>query len=166
MAGLLSATGLAQPVSEYQMKAAYVYNLAKFVEWPQEAFKNASDPITACVLGESPIFETLNEAVNGERIDDRKLIVRQVSDVQEASTCHILFVGSRGRKHAQSILEELKTTGILTVGETAGFASEGGVVNFRLDVNKVRIEINLKAAEQQRLRISPKLLSLAEIVKR
>ncbi len=166
LGALLTASGLAQSISEYQMKAAYVYNLAKFVQWPPEAFKNASDPIAICVLGQSPILGTLNEAVNGETIEDRRLIVRQVSDLQEASNCHILFIGSSERKYSQPVLRDLKTTGILTVGETAGFAAKGGVVNFRRDANKVRIEINLSAAGLQKLRISPKLLSLAQIVKK
>lgn len=166
LGALLSAGGRAQSVSEYQMKAAYVYNLSKFVEWPPDAFKTASDPITICVLGQSPILQTLNEAVNGETIEDRKLIVRQVSDVSQARNCQLLFVGSSDRKYLQSALRELKAAGILTVGETASFTAEGGVVNFRLEGNKVRIEINLDAAERQRLRINPKLLSLAQIVKR
>jgi len=163
---LLSASGPAQSVSEYQMKAAYVYNLAKFVEWPAQAFKASNDPLTICVLGQSPILVTLNEAVNGESIDERKLLVRQVSDVQQASNCHILFIASSDRKYFQDILRNLKTPGVLTVGESEGFAEEGGVVDFRLEGKKVRIEINLNAAGQQKLRISPKLLSLAQIVKK
>ncbi len=166
LGALVTAGARGQPINEYQMKAAYVYNLVKFVEWPPEAFKSASDPITICVLGQSPILQTLNEAVSGEMIEDRKLIVRQVSDVGQASNCQILFIGSSDRKYSQSILRDLTTTGILTVGETAGFTAEGGVVNFRLDGNRVRIEINLTAAGQQKLRISPKLLSLAQIVKK
>lgn len=162
---LLSASGRAQSISEYQMKAAYVYNLAKFVDWPAAAFKAADDPLNICVLGQSPILVTLNEAVNGESIDDRKLLVRQVSEVQQARNCHILFIASSDRKFLQAVLRDLKTPGVLTLGETAGFAEEGGVVNFRLDGKKIRIEINLIAAGQQKLRISPKLLSLAQIIK-
>ena len=100
---LLSASGPAQSVSEYQMKAAYVYNLAKFVEWPAEVFKAASDPLTICVLGQSPILVTLNEAVNGELIDEKKLLVRQVSEVQQAGNCHILFIASSDRKYLHDV---------------------------------------------------------------
>lgn len=166
LGALLSTGGRAQSVSEYQMKAAYVYNLAKFVDWPAEAFKTASDPLTICVLGQSPILVTLNEAVNGEMIENRKLIVRQVSAPQEASNCHILFIASSDRKYLQAVLRDLKTPGVLTLGESVGFAEDGGVVDFRLEGKKVRIEINLNAAGQQKLRISPKLLSLAQIVKK
>ena len=166
LALLVAAPALSQNINEYQMKAAYLYNLAKFVDWPADAFKTPSTPITICVLGKSPILNTLNEAVNGETVDERKLIVRQAFNAQEASNCHILFVSSSDRKYSQSVLRDVKTSGLLTVGEINGFASQGGVVGFRVDVNKVRIEINLDAAEQQRLRISPKLLSLAQVVKR
>jgi hypothetical protein len=155
----------AQQINEYQMKAAYLYNFAKFVEWPAQAFKNPHDPISICVLGQNPMFHTLEEVVNGETIEDRKLIVRTVSDLDQVSNCHILYIGSSDRKYLRAILRDFKVTGILTVGEAEGFAAEGGVANFKLEGNKVRIEINTNAAEEQRLRISPKLLSLAQIVK-
>jgi YfiR/HmsC-like len=162
MLAALPAT--AQLVDEYQMKAAYVYNLAKFVEWPAAAFKTAGDPITICVLGQSPIVESLNAAVKEEMIDERKLVVRPISDIHEAVGCQILFIGSSERKQTESALRNLATSGVLTGGETPGFAAEGGVVNFTLDHKRVRIQINLGAAKQQRLRISPELLSLATIV--
>ena len=162
---LLTPCTRAQQINEYQMKAAYLYNFAKFVEWPAQAFKNPHDPISICVLGQNPMFHTLEEVVNGETIEDRKLIVRTVSDLDQVSSCHILFIGSSDRKYLRSILRDLKLTGVLTVGDAEGFAAEGGVANFKLEGNKVRIEINTSAAEQQRLRISPKLLSLAQIVK-
>jgi len=166
LGALLAAGVRGQQVSEYQMKAAYLYNFAKFVEWPSQTFKNASDPMVICVFGQEPLFRTLEEAVSGERIEDRKLMVHQVSDIQQASNCHILFLGSSDLKYLRSVLRDLKTTGILTVGEAAGFTAEGGVANFKLEGNKVRIEINIDAAERQKLRISPKLLSLAQIVKK
>ena len=165
LGGLVGASAPAQSVNEYQMKAAYVYNLAKFVEWPADTFKTARDPIGICVLGQSPIFAPLSEAVNGEMIDDHKLSVRQVSDVGQAGHCQILFVGSADRKYLQFVLQDQRTAGILTVGEKPAFAAEGGVVAFALVDNRVQIEINLEAAERQKLRISPKLLSLARIVK-
>jgi hypothetical protein len=162
----LAAAMRAQQVNEYQMKAAYLYNFAKFVEWPSQTFKNDSDPIMICVLGQEPLFRTLQEAVNGEKIEDRELIVREVSDVQQMSVCHILFIGSSDLKYLRSVLRDLKITGILTVGEADGFTSEGGVANFKKEANKIRIEINIKAAERQKLRISPNLLNLALIVKK
>ena len=164
LGALLIAGAGGEQIDEYQMKAVYLYNLVKFVEWPAPAFKNAADPIAICALGESPILHTLEETVNGETIEDRKLIVRPVAGIAQVNNCQILFIASSDRKYLRSILRDPKTTGILTVGETEGFTSEGGVVNLKLEGGKVRIEINLKAAERQKLRISPKLLSLAQVV--
>jgi hypothetical protein len=166
LAALLTASASGQPVNEYQMKAAYVYNLAKFVEWPAGAFRNATDPIAICVLGQSPIQNLLEDAVRGEAIDNRKLTVHRLSDIQQAGACHILFIAPPERKQLRSILRELQTPGVLTVGEMDGFLEEGGAVNFSLEGNRIRIDINISAAGQQKLRISPKLLSLARIVKK
>jgi hypothetical protein len=166
LGALLATAGRGQQVNEYQMKAAYIYNFAKFVEWPEHTFKSDTDPMAICVLGEHTLFRTLEEALNGETIEDRKLIVHEVSDVQQALACHILFIGSSDLKYLRSVLRDLKTTGILTVGEAENFTAEGGVANFTLEGNKVRIEININAAGRQKLRISPKLLSLAQIVKK
>jgi uncharacterized protein DUF4154 len=165
--GTLLASGVSgEQVNENQMKAAYLYNFAKFVEWPSETFKNARDPIVICVLGQEALFQTLEEALSGETIEDRKLVVRRVSDGQQATRCQILFVGSTDLKNLRSILRDLKGPGILTLGETEDFTAEGGVANLRLEGKKIGIEINLSAAERQQLRISPKLLSLARIVKK
>jgi hypothetical protein len=166
LAALLNTAGKAEQVNENNLKAAYVYNLAKFVEWPPQSFQNATDPIVICVLGESPVQNALAEAVNGERIDDRKLVVYRYAAVQQMGHCHLLFIASSERKHLRSILRDPKTSGMLTVGETADFLEEGGAVNFRLEGNRVRIEVNMNAVEQRKLRISPKLLSLAQIVRK
>jgi hypothetical protein len=154
-----------QAVDEYQVKAAFLYNFAKFVEWPAASFKGPNDPIAICVFGQSPVKGTLEQAVSGKTIGSRAFIVRQVSEVQAASSCHILFLSSSERKRLRSTLGEIKDGRILTVGETEGFAAEGGIVNFKLDDGKVRIQINVEAAEQAKLQISSKLLSLAQIVR-
>ena len=163
---LLIAGARAQTVDEYRVKAAFLYNFAKFVEWPPETFQSSTDPIAICTLGYSPYRRGLEEAVRGKTIGSRALVVRQVSDVEQASACQILFVSASERKRAAAILPELKATGVLTVGETEGFAAEGGVVNFRVEDGQVRFEVNVAAAERANLRISSKLLSLAQIVKR
>jgi hypothetical protein len=165
LTALLGAVVSAQEVNEYYIKAAYVYNLTKFVEWPPQVFKNGSDPIVICVAGQSPIQEALLEAVKGESIDGRKLLVRQFPAAGQAG-CHVLFIAAPERKRTRSILEDLKTQGTLTIGETEDFLDEGGAVNFKLEGNKVRIEVNLSAVEVHGLRISPKLLSLARVVRK
>lgn len=153
-----------QAVDEYQVKAAFLYNIAKFVEWPPGAFKSPSDPIVSCILGASPLEQALELGAGRKTIDNRGFVLRHISDARQASGCHILFVSSSERKRWRSVVAAIKSDGILTVGETEGFASEGGVVNFKLEGDRVRIQINVDAAGRERLRISSRLLNLAQIV--
>jgi hypothetical protein len=166
LAALLGSVLSAQQVNEYYVKAAYVYNLTKFVEWPPQVFKNGSDPIVICILGQSPILEALLEAVKGERVDGRTLIVQQFPAAEQVHGCHLLFIAASDRKRTRSILEDVKASGTLTVGEAEDFLDEGGAVNFKLEGNRIRIEVNLTAVERHGLRISPKLLSLARVVRK
>jgi hypothetical protein len=154
----------AQAVSEYELKAAFVYNFARFVEWPAHSFKEPSDPIKVCILGENPFGRALDNALQGKVVDSRTFIVEQISDSRHAIGCHILFVSASERKRVPAILESV-TSGVLTVGDLDGFAAQGGVVNFTLEAGKVRFEINVAAAGQQGLRVSSKLLSVAKIVR-
>ena len=162
---LLTARVPGQVLDEYQVKAAFLYNFAKFVEWPPEAFKTPKDPILVCVLGHNPFGNALEEAIHGKSIAGRTFAYRHVSDAESASNCQILFVSSTESKHFRSLLDNLKPLGVLTVGEAQGFATDGGVINFTRDDGRVHFEINVDAAEQERLHISAKLLSLAQIVK-
>ena len=153
----------AQKVDEYQVKGAFVFNFAKFVQWPTEAFKTPSDSLVICVLGQDQIASALRELVSRSSINGRSGTVRQLADGQAASGCHILFVGPSQSKRFRSSLGNLTWT--LIVGETPGFATNGGVINFKLEDGKVRFEINASAAEHEQFHISSKLLSLAQIVK-
>ncbi len=164
--GVSGAAALGQTVDEYQVKAAFLYNFAKFVEWPPQAFHDSGAPLTICVLGQNPFGRSLDQAVDGKVVDDRRLVVRQFADVRQVSGCHILFVSASERKVLRSILGDLKESGVLTVGETDGFTADGGVISLLLEGDRVRFEINLDAAGRQKLRISSKLLSLARIVKK
>jgi hypothetical protein len=162
--GCFSAWG--QSASEYEVKAAFLYNFAKFVEWPAQSFKGPDDPITICIVGQNPFGHMLEDTVNGKTLEGRAFVVRNVPDVQQAGRCHILFVSSSERKNLQAILAGIRTPGVLTVGETEGFAMNGGVINFKLEDGKVRFEINLHAAAKEGLQIRSHLLSLAQIVKK
>jgi YfiR/HmsC-like len=155
----------AQALEEYQVKAAFLYNFAKFVEWPAEAFRTPKDPIMVCVLGHNPFGNALEEVIRGKSIEGRAVTFRQVSGSEQASACQILFISSTEGKRFWSLYANLKPEGILTVGEAQGFASDGGVINFKLEDGHVRFEINVGAAEHAQLQISSKLLSLAQIVK-
>jgi len=151
---------------EYQVKAAFLFNFAKFVEWPADTFKAGDEPITICVLGQDPFGSTLEDVVRDKIVAGRPFVVRQVSTIPQALKCQIVFVTASERKRTRSILDELKSRSILTVGEAEDFTANGGVINFKLKDARVRIEIDTVAAERAKLRISSKLLSLAEIAKR
>ena len=161
---LLSAVAQAQSASEYQVKAAFLFNFAKFVEWPPDAFPSADAPLQICVLGQDPFgrdFEQIivDKAVNGHRIE-----VAHPEGVPQSRACHILFLPSSERSKTRQILQGLSGASVLTVGDTEGFASLGGVVNFVLDDNRVRFEINVKAAELAHLKLSARLLTIAKAV--
>lgn len=163
LAGVRVVCAQSAAPDEYQIKAAFVYNFAKFVEWPPGSFKNATDPITICVLG-NPFGDRLEATVHGKQIEERRLIVHEVSSVDNTAGCHILFFSADARR-VGDVLEHLKTVPILTVGETVNFSAKGGVIGFKLENDKIRFEINTCAADRARLRISSKLLGLATIVK-
>ena len=162
---LVAGGARAQAVDEYQVKAAFLYNFVKFVEWPAQAFKSPQQPITIGVVGPDPFRGALEEAVQGKVVAGRTLAVRQLPESAPVCECQVIFVAVSERKRFRSILEKLKAPGVLIVGEGSGFAEDGGVINFRLENGKVRFEINVDAAAEEHLKLSSRLLALAEIVR-
>jgi hypothetical protein len=162
----LIAGGQERPPDEYQVKAAFLYNFAKFVEWPPEAFADPNEPLVVCVLGEDPFGRTLDDAVSGKKIEGRTLAIRRIADARQAKGCRMLFVSSSERKRVLSILASVSESGLLTVGESDSAASDGMIINFTLESGKVRFAINVAAAERERLRFSSRLLSLAISIKK
>lgn len=150
--------------SEYQVKAAFLYNFAKFVEWPAEAFPAANTPIIIGIVGKNPFDGVLERSVRDKVIRGRALTVQQASSPADAALkhCQIIFISAGEKGHFVEILEMLKNTPALTVSETDGFLKAGGMVNFVIQDKKVRFEINDAAATRAGLRISSKLLSLAK----
>jgi uncharacterized protein DUF4154 len=166
LAVLLAAGALGQAPDEYQVKAAFLYNFVKFVEWPPQVFKSPTDGIAICILGQDPFGGALDEAVRGKTFEGRTVVVARIAEVRQAGGCRILFVSASESKRARAILTELEASSILTVGDTEGFAAEGGVIDFRLEAGRVRFRVNVDAAERARLKISSKLLSLAQLLKK
>jgi len=161
----VQAEGGAVP-EEYQVKAAFLFNFAKFVEWPADTFKAVDDPMAICVLGQDPFSGALEDLVRDKTVAGRPFVVRKVSTIPQAIKCQMVFVTASERKRVRSILDELKGHSILTVGEAEDFTANGGIINFKLKDARVRIEIDTAAVERAKLRISSKLLSLAEIAKK
>jgi hypothetical protein len=150
-------------IEEYRVKAAFLFNFAKFVQWPPQAFKSADSPIEICVLGPNPFGTSLQMVVQGKMVGHRTFVVREVRDAQQAGECHIVFASAAGWTRSRAVLGNINKYCVLTVGETGEFIDGGGIINLRLEEARVRVEINPDAAERAGLRISSKLLSLAEI---
>jgi len=162
---LLSAACAQSPsAKEYQVKAAFLYNFAKFVEWPASSFSDAAAPLRICVYGQDPFGPALHDIANDKSINGRKLEVDQVVDVPHARSCHILFIASSEKTSVQQILEGLRGAGVLTVADSKGFVGQGGMINFVLEDDRVKFEVSPAAAERAGLKISSKLLSVAKLV--
>lgn len=151
----------APAANEYEVKAAVLDNLAKFVDWPPEA---ATGPLGICVVGQDPFGRALDDVVRGKPINGREVVVKRFKPGQELTGCHIVFIGSSEKNKLRSILDRLDNRPVLTVGDMPGFCDEGGTVSLDLADNRVGLTINLQAAERARLQLSSKLLSLATIV--
>ncbi len=150
--------------AEYAVKAAFLFNFAKFVDWPAATFPDANKPIIIGVLGDDPFGQQLEETVQGELILGRKVVIQRSSQVDDLKACQLLFICKSEKNKISEIIAALGNANILTVGETEGFARHGGIIGFYLDNNKVRFEINPDAAKSHGLKISSKLLGLARIV--
>jgi hypothetical protein len=153
--------------SEYLIKAGFIYNFAKLVQWPTTAFAQADSPIVIGILGDDPFGATLDRIVADKKINGRGLVVRRLRwsrDFKEVKDCNILFVSSSEKEHLDSVVEMMKLLPILTIGDAPGFAKRGGIMNFTLEDNKVRFEVNVEAAKHADLTISSRLLTLAKIV--
>jgi len=150
----------AQP-SEYQVKAAFIFNFAKFVEWPSTAFAKDNSPLIIGVLGENPFGGDLERFLRDKTVNDHPLTMRECRTVDEAKKCHILFISASEKRRLPEILKTLQGINVLTISETDGFIETGGIVNFVSEANKIRFQINADSARSAGLKISSKLLSLA-----
>ena len=156
-----TARGQDTPLSEYRLKAAFIYNFAKFVEWPPEAFADTNAPVVIGIVGENKFGNELNQIVQNKTINGHPLEVKTISDLAEAAKCHILFISDSEKKRYAEIVAGLHNTPVLTIGETDTFIGSGGIINFVRAENKIRFQINDPAAKAVGLKISSKLLSLA-----
>ena len=149
--------------SEYQVKAVFLYNFSQFVDWPQAAFAS-NESFVIGVLGSDPMGSYLDQAVKGESVKGKPIIVRRYSSVEEAYGSNILFIREGTKEEMKKILNKLKGKNILTVSDNKGFAQQGGVIEFITKDNKIALRINLGAAKSEQLQISSKLLRLAEVI--
>ena len=159
-----TAFGESDPSMEYRVKAAFIYNFAKFVTWPAEVFENDKTPFTIGVLGKDPFGNIMEQTVAGKTLKGRDIAVKRFGGIEEIKPCHILFVSSSEQARLSEFSAALEEAPVLTVGEMQGFLHKGGVVNFVVMEKNVRFEINLDNADSSGLKISSKLLSLAKVI--
>lgn len=165
MTGLTCAVSQAeaQGSGEYPVKAAFLFNFAKFVDWPSDALGEGA-PIIIGIIGDDPFGGVIDQLVAGKSASGHPVVVRRFKWGQDLRQCHILFVSQSEQKRIPQIIASLKGASVLTVGEAEQFTRQGGIIRFVLEGGKVRFEINAGAAEQARLKLSSKLLALARSV--
>ena len=150
--------------AEYELKVAFLFHFAQFVDWPPEAFKDPNSPLTYCTIGGDPFHGALDASLSGKTIGARSFRVLHFKRPQEIHGCQVLFIGAEEKKLLAAILAGVKENSVLTVGESEHFVQEGGMIGFCLEENKIRFEINLETAQKAKLRISSRLLALAKTV--
>ena len=151
--------------TEYEVKAAYLYNFGKFVEWPAKVTA-VSDFFSICVLGEDPFGSTFDATIAGESINGKKVVVKRITKPQDAVSCRILFISSSEESRLKEILATLDNASILTVSDISQFTRRGGMIRFVMEANRVRFEVNLTTAEHAGLTLSSQLLKVAISVRR
>lgn len=156
------ATSHAQPLSTAnQVKAVFLFNFTQFVSWPSFAFDGNTSPFVIGVLGSDPFGAYLDKVVEGERVGNHPIVVQRYTDIKEAKNCHILFIN---KNNPAEVIKALDNQSVLTVSDAEQFAAEGGIIRFYVENNRIRLQINEKAARAANLIISSKLLRLANVI--
>jgi hypothetical protein len=151
--------------AEQQVKSAFIYKFAGYVEWPESAFAKPDTPFLIAVLGDEPVAAELEQAVVGRTINDRRIVVRRAKVGESFAGVHILFVGKAETARLGAILQGASPQPILTVTESEGALAQGSVINFVVAERRVRFEISLPSAERSRLKLSSRLLAVAAQVR-
>ncbi len=151
---------------EYRVKAAFLYNFTRFVEWPPNAYASADAPLEICIIGNDPFGRQLDQTVEGKSSNGHPLTIRRIRQSSDADSCKLLFISTSEQPRARDVIYALRGKPVLTVGDNSDFISHGAIVSFLLVDGKVRFTINQGAAEQARLTISSKLLGVAHSVVR
>jgi hypothetical protein len=148
-------------LSEYQIKAAFLYNFGRFVDWPAAAFTDGKSPFIFGILGDNPFGKILDQSFAGKILNGHPVVVQVIHSLPDAAHCQILFISSSEKDHLAKVIQGLHAACVLTVSENDQFIEAGGMINFVTIDNKVRFQINDEAAKAAQLKISSKLLGLA-----
>jgi hypothetical protein len=167
LAGLCLRAQAQQPkADEFQVKAAYLYNFGRFVEWPDQNAPDKSDAFEICVLGADPFGPTLDATLAKETIAGKSVTAKRISKPQEIDSCRIVFISSSEQGHLKEVLTALDKTSVLTVSDIPRFSERGGMIGFILDGDRVRFDVNLASAQDARLTLSSELLKVATNVRK
>jgi hypothetical protein len=166
LAGLSSLLAQGPKPTEYQVKAVYLFNFGRFVEWPSHAATPREQSFAVCVLGQDPFGPALDAALAGEIIDRAPVVAKRIPKAEDAVACRVLFISSSENGQLRDILAAVDKASVLTVSDMPQFAKRGGMVQFLLDGSKVRFEVNLAATQRVGLNLSSDLLKLAIAVRR
>jgi hypothetical protein len=159
------ALGQQRP-SAYQVEAAYLYNFGRFVEWPAKVAPPQSNSFTICVLGEDPFGQALDATLAGETIGNQRVVARRISNPQMSADCQILFISSSEANRLNKILEALDKNAVLTVSDIPQFSQRQGMIQFVMEENRIRFEVNLTATQRAGLTLSSELLKVATAVRK
>jgi hypothetical protein len=146
---------------EYQVKALFLFNFAQFISWPSP--QRSDTPFVIGIVGDDPFDSYLDETVRGEKVNNRSLTAERFRHGRDPQTCNILFISQSERDHAAEIVSNLKGRSVLTVSDIDGFADLGGMIELFTEKNKIRMRINLEAVKAANLKVSSKLLRVAEV---
>ena len=166
LAGLPRLLGQSPKPTEYQVKAVYLFNFGRFVEWPSSVAAARSQSFAVCVLGQDPFGPALDATLAGEIIDRAPVVAKRIPKAEEAAACRVLFISSSENNQLREVLAAIDKASVLTVSDMPQFARRGGMVQFLLDGNRVRFEVNLAATQRVGLNLSSDLLKLAIAVRR
>jgi hypothetical protein len=150
--------------TDYQVKAAYLINFARFVDWPDK-LGMLQDPFTICIFGPDPFGRTLDTMLAGEKVAGRSVVAKRISTPQDSFDCRILFVSSAETGSINRVVDAANKQGVLTVSDMQHFANRGGMIQFVTDDKRVRFEVNLTAAQHAGLTLSSELLKVATLVR-
>ncbi|MBW2401074.1 MAG: YfiR family protein [Deltaproteobacteria bacterium] len=156
--------GAAEEWGEIDVKAAFLFNFARFLSWPEEAFAFPDSPIVFGILGDPEFFETASATITGKTVNDRPVEVRELQDDSEAKKVHLLFLARALETQGDSIRTAVGESPVFVIADFEGFAANGGTAHFYMDHDRVRFAINLRVAQEKGLTISSKLLRVATLV--
>jgi len=166
MGGFSPVRGQQSRPSEYQVKAVYLFNFSRFVGWPSQAASEPLGPFAICVLGKDPFGAVLDATLAGENIGGKSVVARRVAQAQEATNCRVVFISSSEEGRLKEILGVLDKASVLTVSDIPRFSQHGGMIEFVLQGDRVRFEVNLASTAEAGLTLSSELLKVAVAVRR